>query len=77
MDKLQGAIIEWVDSCAESGWRPLSDDVGTANIKSCGILLRCNRTEVVISTSKSQYGRVMDQLAIPRKAITKIKRFKL
>ncbi len=66
-------FIEWEDSCTTQGWgQPEKDE--TSLIRSAGILVSQTKKAVTISSSKSQGGRYVDQLAIPRSCIQKMVR---
>jgi len=67
--------IVWEDSKSTRGWGPVEND-GPAIIQSCGYLAKETKDFVVITTSFSQNGNVMDQLCIPKSCIKSIKKFR-
>jgi hypothetical protein len=67
-------MLTWLDSANTSGWHP-EDESGPVTIKSIGLLVNETREFIVISTSKSDQGRYMDQLTIPRSVVKKIQVF--
>ena len=68
--------VEWIDSCTTSGWRD-EDRSGASLIKSVGIEVSRNERTLVLSTSRSDGGRYVDQMSIPMEAGKKIRRIKL
>jgi hypothetical protein len=71
--KHKAVKIVWVDSASSRGWLAPDTD-GPATIHSCGYIVNEEKGFIVISTSISNYGHVMDQLAIPRVCIKAIKK---
>jgi hypothetical protein len=68
--------LEWDDSGSYNGWHDPGDGVA-CKIRSIGTLVRSDKKTITISTSHSHYGHYMDQLTIPRVAITKLRKVKL
>ena len=75
--KTKKVYVEWIDSCALGGWRyadALEGDKSTpSKIVSIGFLVDESKTHVLITTSISESGSVMDALSIPKCAILKKK----
>lgn len=68
--------IEWTDSCTTFGWQA-PETKGVSHITSIGLFVAENSEEVIISTSRSEHGRVLDQVAIPRRAIRVMRKVKV
>jgi hypothetical protein len=68
--------IEWTDSCTILGWQP-PEEKGVSHITSIGLFVSENSEEVILSASRSEHGRVLDQVAIPRSAIRTMRKVKL
>lgn len=70
-------VIEWIDSHGLTGWHGLKDlDHSFIRITSIGLLVQQDDDKVVITTSVSEAGDVIDVLAIPRVAIVKMSKTK-
>ncbi len=67
--------VEWDDSCTTFGWQP-PEAKGTSRITSIGLLVKEDEREIILSTSRSEHGRVLDQVAIPRSAIRSMRKVK-
>ena len=65
--------VEWEDSCTTNGWREL-DTSGPVTIKSIGWVIHRAKNFIVLATSESSSGRIIDQLTIPTSCITKTRR---
>lgn len=68
--------INWIDSQISQGWRP-KDSSGPCHINTVGILVYEDKKDIVVSTSVSENDNFIDQLTIPKIAITKIKRLRI
>jgi hypothetical protein len=68
--------IEWEDSASSRGWMA-EDTQGPVLIRSIGWLIHRLPHCIVISTSKSSAGNMMDPLTIPKSCIKKLRRVKL
>ena len=75
-DRLDIVYVEWDDSESSYGWREPETEKPKA-IKSFGILVDKNKNGVSISTSKTDYGKYVDQMWIPASAIRKFRKIKL
>ena len=74
MQSLKPVLIRWTDSEASAGWKRIDDipdDIKASEIDSIGYLIKENNESIVISTSVSDNGSVMDPLTIPKCAILK------
>lgn len=73
--KTKKVYIEWIDSTAIRGWNhksALNDDLAEpSKICSVGYLVLDQPNYVLISTSLSANGSIMDPLSIPKCAIIK------
>ena len=73
--KLPLVEVEWVDSCADSGWRSVKKErTDNPNLRcsTVGYLFEEHRTYVKIAQSLSAHESVADLVAIPRSAIRKM-----
>jgi hypothetical protein len=66
------AFIEWEDSVTTYGWQQPTAGEKPSTIHSVGIIVDQYKAAVTISTSKSQAGRSLDYLTIPRSAIRRM-----
>jgi len=64
--------VEWEDSFTSPGWRS-REDYDDINIATVGWLVAKSNEGIVITSSVSDSGNVMDQLHIPKSAIRKFK----
>jgi len=74
--KFPVVYVEWDDSESTYGWRA-PETPKPAAIRSIGVLANKDKNGVIISTSKTEYGKYVNQLWIPRSAIRKMKNIKL
>ena len=74
--KFPVVYVEWDDSESTYGWREPDKDKPSV-IQSIGVLANKDKNGVIISTSKTAYGKYVDQLWIPKSAIRKMKNIKL
>ena len=74
MKKFKLVKIKWEDSFCSPGWDAAQKDERFI-IHSFGLLVHEGKNSVTISTSRSQRGRYMDQLTIPRSAIRKMEKW--
>ncbi len=75
-DKFPVIYVEWEDSESNYGWRePLDGDI--APIRSIGVLVQRDKRTLTISTSKTEYGKYVDQLSIPMCSVKKIRKVKI
>ena len=66
----KAVYVEWTDSATTRGWTS-EDRSGPVLIKSIGWLIyRCEQF-IIITTSESSHGNLMDQLTIPAVCIKK------
>lgn len=70
------AYIEWDDSESIYGWREVEEGM-PERIKSVGVVMKKDKKGVTISTSRTAYGKCVDQLWIPSTAIRKFRRIKI
>ena len=69
-------MVEWVDSYACYGWRDKDEKAHVSRICSAGIVEHSTPQELVLIQSRSSYNNA-GLIAIPRKAITRIRRLKV
>jgi len=73
---LKSVYIEWEDSCSSRGWKSEDKD-GPVLIKTLGWLAHDMPHCVVVTTSKSSAGNIMDPLTIPKSCIKKLRKVRL
>lgn len=74
---LEVVRIEWVDSCSDFGWKTPDANTHESHIVSVGILVGQDKDKITISNSRSEFGRHLDMLTIPKCAITSMRKVKL
>jgi hypothetical protein len=72
--------VEWIDSCADSGWKNRQYAAKEACVSKCesvGFLFKETRSDVTVCQSISHTsGSVSEMMTIPMKCVTKIVRLK-
>jgi hypothetical protein len=68
--------VEWYDSESVYGWRE-PETMFPKPIRSIGVLVHRDKNMLVLSTSKTVYGKHIDQLTIPMCSVRKIKKVRI
>lgn len=70
-------LVEWVDSSAISGWHEFSRHDRTAKCISVGLLRDEDDDQVVLVSSRSDFGNISDSNAIPKCSIKRMRKLKV
>ena len=77
MAKYHAYVVKWRDSSSLRGWRAINDHQHeTATITSVGWLIRKTPKTITLTTGISECGNVVDAIAIPIPAVTKMTKLK-
>ena len=67
-------IIEWEDSCSQSGWHPMDISYeGTSHCITLGLKVAETENFITVAPSRSGNIRVCDSLSIPKSCIKRIR----
>ena len=69
-------LIEWVDSSGCSGWHHFDEGDRISRCVSVGILKYEDDEQIILISSRSDYGNVADSIAIPKVSIKRIRRLR-
>ena len=70
-------LVEWDDSSAMGGWHEIDSRARITKCISVGLLVHEDDKQIVLVSSRSDFGNVADSNAIPKCSIKKIWKLKV